>query len=304
MKEIADYKPIIIGVDHGYGNIKTEHCVFPSGVERTEAAIADNHLLEYDGQKYVIGESHMTYQGDKTGDMSFYILTLAAIAEELKYLGYEPRANVILAVGLPLAWTVAQRKSFREYLKQNEEPGFVYKGTHFHLHIEKVKIFAQGLAESCLLESMDGDSMIADIGNGTMNIVRFVDGSPLEKSIATEKYGVGTCIRNIREELSRLKGCDIEERIIDRLIREGCRDRTDEIATVTDRMAREYAVEIIKRLEDHGYVDGYVQLNVFGGGGCLLKNYSALGDKPGVIFNDDICANAKSYAIWAKRGMA
>ena len=32
MKEIADYKPIIIGVDHGYGNIKTEHCVFPSGV--------------------------------------------------------------------------------------------------------------------------------------------------------------------------------------------------------------------------------------------------------------------------------
>ena len=35
MKEITDYKPVIIGVDHGYGNIKTEHCVFPSGVERT-----------------------------------------------------------------------------------------------------------------------------------------------------------------------------------------------------------------------------------------------------------------------------
>ena len=301
MKEVTDYKPVIIGIDHGYGNIKTEHCVFPSGVEQTEAAISGEHLLEYGGQKYIIGESHMTYQGDKTGDTGFYILTLAAIAEELMYLGYEPKANVIIAAGLPLAWTVAQRKGFREYLKQNEEPEFVYKGIYYHLHIEKVKIFAQGLAESCMLESTDGDSMIVDIGNGTMNIVRFVDGSPLEKSIATEKYGVGTCIRNIREELSRLKGCDIEERIIDRLIREGCKDQTDEIAMVTDRMAREYATEIIKKLEDHGYVDGYVRLNVFGGGGCLLKNYSSMGDKSCMIFNDDICANAKSYAIWAKR---
>ena len=116
MKEIADYKPIIIGVDHGYGNIKTEHCVFPSGIERTSATIASDHVLYYEGQKYVIGESHMTYQSDKTGDDAYYILTLAAIAEELKYRGYAPDANIILAVGLPLAWTAAQRKDFRAYM--------------------------------------------------------------------------------------------------------------------------------------------------------------------------------------------
>ena len=165
-----------------------------------------------------------------------------------------------------------------------------------------MKIYAQGLAESCLLDSLDGDHMIADIGNGTMNIVRFVDGVPLEKSIATEKYGVGTCIKNIRDELSRRLGCDIEERIIDRLIREGCTGKSDDIAAVTDKLAREYATEIIKKLEDYGFVDGYVKLHVFGGGGCLLKNYSVLAEKTGVEFNDDICANAKSYAIWAERG--
>ena len=88
MKEIADYKPIIIGVDHGYGNIKTEHCVFLSGVERTSAVLASDHLLEYEGQKYIVGENHLTYQGDKTGDDAFYILTLAAVAEELKYRGF------------------------------------------------------------------------------------------------------------------------------------------------------------------------------------------------------------------------
>lgn len=302
MKEIADYKPIIIGVDHGYGNIKTEHCVFPSGVEKTSAALASNHLLEYDGQKYIIGENHMTYQRDKTRDDDFYILTLAAVAEELKYRGYAPDANIILAVGLPLAWTAAQRKAFKEYLRKNESPEFEYRNTRYRLHIEKVRIFAQGLAESCLLDSLDGDHMIADIGNGTMNIVRFADGMPLEKSIATEKYGVGCCIKNIRDELSRILGSDIEVRIIERLIREGSSGKTGDIADVTDRLAREYVSEIIKKLEDYGYVEGYVKLHVFGGGGCLLKNYSVLAEKPGVEFNDDICANAKSYAIWAERG--
>lgn len=302
MKEIADYKPIIIGVDHGYGNIKTEHCVFLSGVERTSAVLASDHLLEYEGQKYIIGENHLTYQGDKTGDDAFYILTLAAVAEELKHRGFAPDANIILAVGLPLAWTAAQRKTFREYLRKNENPEFEYMNTRYRLHIEKVKIYAQGLAESCLLDSLDGDHMIADIGNGTMNIVRFADGMPLEKSIATEKYGVGTCVKNIRDELSRRFGRDIEERIIDRLICEGCSDKKDDITTVTDKLAREYAAEIIKKLEDYGYVEGYVKLHVFGGGGCLLKNYSKLSSQLGVEFNDDICANAKSYAIWAERG--
>ena len=299
MKDITEYKPIIIGVDHGYGNIKTEHCVFCSGVERTSTSLASDRTLVYDNETYIIGEKHMTYQGDKTGDQSFYILTLAAIAEELNYRGYSPTANIILAVGLPLAWTAAQRKDFREYLRKNEEPEFEYMNTRYHLHIEKVKIYAQGLAESCLLDSHDGDHMIADIGNGTMNVVRFSDGSPIEKSIATEKYGVGTCIKNIRDELSRLLGRDIEERIIDRLIREGCNEKTDDIASVTARLAGEYAQEIIKKLADLGYVEGYVQLHIFGGGGCLLKNYSDLSARKGVHFNDDICANAKSYAIWA-----
>ena len=249
MKDITEYKPIIIGVDHGYGNIKTEHCVFCSGVERTSTALASDRTLVYDNETYIIGEKHMTYQGDKTGDQSFYILTLAAIAEELNYRGYSPTANIILAVGLPLAWTAAQRKDFREYLRRNEEPEFEYMNTRYHLHIDKVKIYAQGLAESCLLDSLDGDHMIADIGNGTMNIVRFSEGAPIEKSIATEKYGVGTCIKNIRDELSRLLGRDIEERIIDRLIREGCNGKSDNIAAVTAKLAREYAQEIIKKLQ-------------------------------------------------------
>lgn len=303
MREVANYKPIIIGVDHGYGNIKTEHCVFRTGADRLAGeAIASENVLEYKGVSYIIGESHLTYQGEKTGDQSFYILTLAAVAAELNYRGYAPNANIILAVGLPLAWTAAQRKDFRMYLKQDAEPEFTYKGIHYRLHIEKVKIFAQGLAECCLIDSLEGDHMIVDIGNGTMNIVRFVDGAPIEKSLSTEKYGVSVCIQNIRQELSRRMGRDIEERIVEKLVREGCAGQTDEIAVVTNALAREYAMEIVKRLDSLGYVGQYMTLHIFGGGGCILKHYSDLPGKSGVVFNDDICANAKSYVRWAERG--
>ena len=30
MKEIKEYKPVIIGIDHGYGNMKTRNSVFKS----------------------------------------------------------------------------------------------------------------------------------------------------------------------------------------------------------------------------------------------------------------------------------
>jgi len=37
--------------------------------------------------------------------------------------------------------------------------------------------------------------MIADIGNGTMNVMQIIDGRPLEKSLVTDKFGVSICMK-------------------------------------------------------------------------------------------------------------
>ena len=57
MKEIKDV--FIIGIDSGYGNIKTANCCFPASVAvyDTEPVFKDN-LLVYDGRYYLIGEGH------------------------------------------------------------------------------------------------------------------------------------------------------------------------------------------------------------------------------------------------------
>lgn len=52
---------------------------------------------KYRDKYYVIGESHLVYQGNKTESDDFYILTLAGLAEEMKYRGLH-EADVVLAV--------------------------------------------------------------------------------------------------------------------------------------------------------------------------------------------------------------
>lgn len=299
-KTIAEYKPIILGIDHGYGNIKTAHRIFLTGVDRIAGeAITDDHILRYNGVSYAVGESHLTYLDNKTQDESFYILTLAAIAEELNYRRMN-EANLLLAVGLPLTWMKTQQRSFREYLRQDRDPEFTYKGQKYRIHIHRVMTFAQGLVEALCVGAMQGDNLIVDIGNGTMNIARVIDSEPIEKSLSTENYGVSICIRKIIGALSKMLGRSVDERIIESLLRNGCEGRADDIARITEQTAGEYAAEIMKRLAVHGYDDEYMNLFVFGGGGCLLKHFGNISSKKNVTVIDDICANAKAFETMAQ----
>ena len=101
----------IIGVDHGYGNIKTANCCFPTGVERSDTEPTFKHgLLIYQGHYYQIGVGHKEYLAEKVMDKDYYILTLAAIARELSRENIT-QANVFLAAGLPLSWVAKQRSS-------------------------------------------------------------------------------------------------------------------------------------------------------------------------------------------------
>lgn len=183
---------IIVGVDHGYGNMKTAHRVFRTGVECMEGEpIVSKNFVRYKDKFYVIGESHLVYQGNKTDSEDFYILTLAALAEELKFRGLH-EANVILAVGLPLAWMKSQGADFRHYLMKEQELHFEFRKERYYVHLCGVEIFPQGFAAVVNLGAMQGMNMLADIGNGTMNVMQIIDNKPLEKSLVTDKFGVAS----------------------------------------------------------------------------------------------------------------
>ena len=62
-------QPIIIGIDHGYGNCKTRNCCFRSGVASydKEPTFKEN-LLVYNGRYYLVGEEHKEILSDKMAD--------------------------------------------------------------------------------------------------------------------------------------------------------------------------------------------------------------------------------------------
>lgn len=104
---------IIIGVDHGYANMKTKNFVFPSGLVTYEhEPYSMERVLEYGGKYYVIGSGRQPLQKDKTASDNYYLLTLAAIAMELEYREAPPNSEIILAAGLPLTSFAGTRKHF------------------------------------------------------------------------------------------------------------------------------------------------------------------------------------------------
>ena len=105
-------KPILIPIDHGYGNVKTPNFIFPTGItEYKEEPAMSTDTLRWAGRWFAIGDTHKEFIADKTADEDYLKLTMAAIAKELKLRGLT-EAPVYLAVGLPLTGVGQQKDSF------------------------------------------------------------------------------------------------------------------------------------------------------------------------------------------------
>lgn len=298
----ASMDAVIVAVDNGNGNTKTEHCVFKTGLDKynSEPTVTKDYI-KINGSYYVAGENHMTYQGDKTESEDCYILTMIAVVRELKFR-HITNAKVILALGLPLAWCDTQNKNaFKNYMKQQPEVDIEYCGDTYHIEIEEVLVYPQGFSAVVGRYDMSGFNMIVDIGDGTIDIMQINNGRPIESSLHTEKKGIGTCMKDIRQELSKFYKDDYPEEVIEPYLRNGCGNNESEVARITKCIATDYADEIIKILRSVGYKDSFMNLYIIGGGGCILKNFSKITSNSNVHVISDVCANAKGYAYLAKQ---
>ena len=92
----------VIGIDHGWSQMKTVHEVFSSGVEEilSEPAFFDD-VLEYDGKYYKIGTKRDTVMENNLSNEDYYLLTLVGIAREMKARSLH-EARLVLGAGLPV----------------------------------------------------------------------------------------------------------------------------------------------------------------------------------------------------------
>ena len=298
MKELNDI--CIIGVDHGYGNMKTANHIFKTGILAYDTEpLFTADMLVYEGKYYLIGEGHKEFISEKIKDEDYYLLTLVAIAKELKDAGLT-EAKVVIAAGLPLTWTSGQKKAFAEYLGKNKEVSFTYKKTDYHITVEDVRIYPQGYAAIAEVASaMKGVNVIADIGNGTMNVLYMVNGRPQSGRMYTEKFGTYQCTLAIREIFMQKTNRELNDAIIDEVLCTGTAEIGPADLKIIRTAATEYVNDIFRRLREHGYDEGTMKLYITGGGGCLVKHFRKC-NPDRVIFVDDICAAAKGYEYLAE----
>ena len=293
MRELRNTK--IIAVDHGYGNMKTANTVTPTGIKAYETEpIFTGNILEYNGIYYRIGEGHKEFIPDKAMDEEYYLLTLMAIARELNVFSIR-EADVHLAAGLPLTWIRNQREAFRSYLLQNPEVHYRFNGKEYHLRFVGCSLYPQGYpAIVNQLGNFKGTNLLADIGNGTMNILYVNNKKAQESRCWTEKLGVNQCMIAAKNAVLDKFGVKIEESTVEQILRFGTADISAPYLDCISSIARQYVAELFSTLRKYEYNPDLMRLYVVGGGGCLIRNFGTY-DKLRVTIIDDICATAKGY---------
>ena len=268
MKEFKNL--MIIGVDHGYGNIKTAGTVTKNGVTAYETEpIFSGNILEYGGMYYRIGDCHKEFIPDKAADEDYYLLTLMAVARELNLYGIR-EADVHLAAGLPLTWIRRQREEFRSYLLRNPEVTYRFNKKEYHIRLAGCSLYPQGYtAVVSRLKDFRGTNLLADIGNGTMNILYINNKKAVESRCWTEKFGVSQCMTAARNAVMDTFGGRINEATIEQVFRHGTADIGKPYLDCITSAARQYVADIFTTLRRYEYNPDLMRLYIVGGG-CLL----------------------------------
>ena len=293
----------VIGIDHGWSMMKTVSQVFVTGVkEITTTPALYGDVLEYEGRFYKIGTARQEVKDTKVLDDSFYLLTLAAVAKELKRRGLN-EAKVFLAVGLPLTRFGAERNDFIKYLTKNKRVDFKYENESYHIEIDDVAVFPQCYAAVVdKIPTMAKKTLIVDIGSWTIDIMPVVNKSPDESKCVTIPKGLITCMRSINEQCVRQLNGELDESEIQNVMRYGRSDIDDEYYQIIKAEIEDFVEKVYNSIREFGYNLKTTPIVFVGGGAVVMKNFGNLGAK-NISYNLDIKSNARGYEQLATMGL-
>ena len=138
---------MLFAIDHGNSAVKTTNFVFTSGLaEYPVKPPLQTDVLEWGGKFWALSGQRISFMRDKTRDDRFFILTLFAIAMELRKMGQlQPMLSVELAVGLPPEHYGTLRDKFANYFKRGSIQ-FVFNDTPICLMVQQVFVYPQAYA--------------------------------------------------------------------------------------------------------------------------------------------------------------
>lgn len=310
-----DFPKLTIGVDHGYKNMKTPHCVFPTKLGQLMTVPDDKKgILQLDNKIYTESGKDVNYvnSSDKVLNENFYILTLIAIAKELQFREFTEKpaktadghkgARVNMAVGLPQKWFDTQKDSFRNYLMKRSEVHFRYEGSQYHIYFEDCKVFTQGYAAFVTLDKIDEylnkNVVVCDVGGGTVDIIIVNKGQIDYVHSKIDQKGAIWLVNSIKEEAEATLYEPIpEDFIVNYMISKNIKEvPQDKYEQLVQNGLINYCEMIFNRLKEFRINVNITSVIFVGGGACIIENFGHYNPAT-TNFVTDIKANANGYEL-------
>lgn len=265
-----------IGIDHGYYAIKTRHFSFPAGIAvYSHEPYTLQNTLEYGGKFYVCGTGRQPILRNKTENDNYYLLTLAAIAREIKQRGENTECSVTLAAGLPLAGFGREKKFFREYLLRSSQPVcFKFEGVPYKITIEDVKLFPQGYSAIAIhpeLIQNEPSVLLMDIGGWTVDLMRLDNGVPNASTCRSLELGMIRCIDETKEQVRRDVGLSVTDAQVERVLAGKPCSMDEKARSIIRRQGRLYTERLLSAVMESGFDLKAIPVVMLGRGASVVK---------------------------------
>ena len=297
---------IILGIDHGNGNMKGSNVDFPCGLVRYTSEpgrFMNEDILEYQGTFYTLSETRMPFKADKTVDEDYFILTLFALALEAKSRGITLTGkDIVLGVGLPTADFSQQAPGFKKYFMEHAKHGisFKFNGKSVSCYLKDTFVSPQNFAavmcyKASLFKQYRTVNCI-DIGDGTVDLLVIRKGQPDLSVRVSDRSGMAILRSEIANVIQQNFGIHLESSDVEQVLMQEATILDEEVIQEIQKMAEDWMQRIINKL--HAYVPDFrTNPAVFLGGGSLLlkPQIEKSKDFKYIEFIEDVRANAIGY---------
>ena len=226
---------------------------------------------------FCFGSGRQPIQRDKTVNDNYYLLTLAAIAKEIRQRGLPPECSVRIAAGLPLTSFGRDKPKFKDYLLRSNQPvNFKFEGVEYSITIEEVAVFPQGYAalmtEVGLLQD-EPSMLLMDLGGWTVDLMRIDNAIPAADTAHSLELGMICCVDDIREQVRRETGLSLTDAQIENMLAGQPCTVSDTVRDIVNRQGRKYTEHLLSATMEAGFDLHAIPAVLLGGGASVVSRH-------------------------------
>ena len=263
---------MLFAIDHGNSAIKTPSFVFTSGL--TDYPVkppVETDVLEFGGTFWTLSGERIPYMRDKTKDERFFVLSLFAIAKELRQRdALQPMVEAELAIGLPPEH-YELRNRFADYFKRGIVQ-FKFNDSPISLMIRQVLVYPQAYAAvvpQAQIIQKNPRTFVVDIGGFTTDVLLLRGVQPDMQFCRSLEMGAIPMANGIIGRVSALHDIKIDDDHIADVIQGRPTILPNDVQGTIRTTVKSYAAGILDKLREL-QVDLRATPAIFTGGGAAL----------------------------------